>query len=108
VEEGGSPAAMRPARSYALLREPVRAAFGRPGIDVYALRHFCATHLLGLGVSHADVALQLGHTDGGALVISTYGHASENLARERLKRAYAANVVRLPVGEVGLREGRGG
>jgi integrase len=46
---------------------PVRAAFGRPGMDFYELRHFCATHLLELGVSHADVAVQLGHTDGGAL-----------------------------------------
>jgi integrase len=87
---------------------PVRAAFGRPGIDFYELRHFCATHLLELGVSHADVAVQLGHTDGGALVMSTYGHPSEDLARERLKRAYATNVVRFPRGEVGLQEGRSG
>jgi hypothetical protein len=36
-------------------------------MDFYELRHFCATHLLELGVSHADVAVQLGHTDGGAL-----------------------------------------
>ena len=28
---------------------PVRAAFGRPGMDFYELRHFCATHLLELG-----------------------------------------------------------
>jgi integrase len=55
--------------------------------------------------SHADVAVQLGHTDGGALVMSTYGHPSEDLARARLKRACAANVVRLPVGEDGLQEG---
>ena len=74
---------------------PVRAAFGRPGMDFYELRHFCATHLLELGVSHADVAVQLGHTDGGALVMSTYGHPSEDGARERLKRAYAASVVPL-------------
>jgi hypothetical protein len=38
---------------------------------------------------------QLGHTDGGALVMSTYGHPSEQAARERLKRAYATNVRRL-------------
>lgn len=69
---------------------PVRAAFGRPGMDYYELRHFCATHLLELGVSHADVAVQLGHTDGGALVMSTYGHPSEELARHRLKRAFGA------------------
>jgi integrase len=73
----------------------VRTAFGRPTMHFYELRHFCATHLLELGVSHADVAVQLGHTDGGALVMSTYGHPSEQAARERLKRAYAANVRRL-------------
>lgn len=70
---------------------PVRAAFGRPGMDFYELRHFCATHLLELGVSHADVAVQLGHTDGGALVMSTYGHPSEDLARQRLKRAFVGH-----------------
>jgi integrase len=37
-------------------------------MDFYELRHFCATRLLELGVSHADVAIQLGHTYGGALV----------------------------------------
>jgi integrase len=71
---------------------PVRAAFGRSQMDFYELRHFCATHLLELGVSHADVAVQLGHRDGGRLVMSTYGHPSEDAARERLKRAYAGNV----------------
>jgi integrase len=62
-------------------------------MDYYELRHFCATHLLDLGVSHADVAVQLGHTDGGALVMSTYGHPSEDAARSRLKMAYAETVV---------------
>ena len=85
---------------------PVRAAFGRPGMDFYELRHFCATHLLELGVSHADVAIQLGHTDGGALVMSTYGHPSEDLARERLKRAYEANVTRLQLAADGSQKGR--
>jgi len=74
---------------------PVRAAFGRPGMDFYELRHFCATHLLELGVSHADVAVQLGHTDGGALVMSTYGHPSEELARARLKAAFRDRVTEL-------------
>lgn len=85
----------------------VRTAFGRPEMDFYELRHFCATHLLELGVSHADVAVQLGHTDNGRLVMSTYGHPSEASARERLKRAYAGNVRRLaPVIDVS-EKGRG-
>ena len=43
----------------------VKVAFGAPEMDYYELRHFCATLLLELGVNHADVAVQLGHTDGG-------------------------------------------
>lgn len=74
---------------------PVRAAAGRPEMDFCELRRFCATHLLELGVSHADVAVQLGHTDGGRLVMETYGHPTEAGARERLKRAYGMNVGRI-------------
>jgi integrase len=65
----------------------------------YELRHFCATHLLELGCSHADVAVQLGHTDGGRLIMSTYGHPSETAARERLARAFASNVTPLRVAD---------
>jgi hypothetical protein len=42
-----------------------------------------------------DVAVQLGHTDGGAQVMSTYGHPSEQAARERLKLAYTTKIRRL-------------
>ncbi len=76
---------------------PVRAAFGRPTMHFYELRHFCATHLLELGLSHADVAMQLGHTDGGKLVMSTYGHPSEQGARQRLKAAFTPKVKPLRV-----------
>jgi integrase len=44
---------------------PVRAEFGRPTIALHELRHLCATYLLELGLAPADVAVQLGHTDGG-------------------------------------------
>jgi hypothetical protein len=47
--------------------------------------------LLERGVSPADVAVQLGHTDGGALVMARYGHPSEDAARDRLKMAYAGD-----------------
>lgn len=69
--------------------DKVRCAFGRPEMDYYELRHFCATFLLERGVAHADVAVQLGHRDGGKLVMSTYGHPSEIAARERVKAAMA-------------------
>jgi integrase len=52
------------------------------------LRHFCATQLLELGLSHFDVSVQLGHTDGGALVMERYGHPSVDAAKRRLLRAF--------------------
>ena len=53
------------------------------------LRHFCATQLLELGIDHFAVSIQLGHEDGGALVMSRYGHPSKHAARKRLMKAFA-------------------
>lgn len=66
---------------------PVAAAAGRAGMDFYELRHFCATRLLERGVPDWQVAVQLGHTDGGELVRKVYGHPSERLARDAVRRA---------------------
>lgn len=80
---------------------PVRCRFGRPSMDFYELRHFCAAWLFNdLELPAQDVAHQLGHTDGGALVQRLYGHPSERLARERIKRAVGGNELRV----VGLAE----
>ena len=69
---------------------PVRTKFGQPGMDFYELKHFGCTYWLDeKGLSPADVALQCGHTDGGALIMSTYGHPSEKKARDRIKRAWS-------------------
>ena len=78
---------------------PVRAAFGRPTMKYHGLRHFAATHLLELGVAPHDVAHALGHTDGGALVMNTYGHPARS-SMGRLRRAYG-----MPVTDI--REQRG-
>ena len=51
----------------------------------------CATLLLERGLSPADVALQLGHSDGGRLVMQLYSHPDENRARDRLKMAFATD-----------------
>ena len=51
----------------------------------HELRHFAATWLLELGLSPADVAVQMGHRDGGQLVMEVYGHPSERLARDRIR-----------------------
>jgi integrase len=73
----------------------VRPAAGRRGMDFYELRHFCATELLRRGVSHSDVAVQLGHTDGGALIMSTHGHPADDEARERVRAAFGQQSGRL-------------
>lgn len=72
---------------------PVRCRFGRPSMDLYELRHFCGAWLFNeLELPAQDVAHQLGHTDGGALVQRLYGHPSEKLARARIKRAAGATL----------------
>jgi integrase len=75
---------------------PVRAAFGTPDMDFYELRHYCATLLLAQGLRPSDVAVQLGHTDGGALVMKLYGHPAEDDARTRIKLADASGLTPLP------------
>jgi integrase len=84
--------------------DPVRTACGKPSMNLYEMRHFCASYLLNdLKLPAQDVAHQLGHTDGGVLVMKLYGHASESLARHRIHRAFGANVK--PLREV--KEGSG-
>ncbi len=70
----------------------LRCAAGRPNMAFYELRHFAATWLLEQGASEADVAVQLGHTDGGALVRSTYGHPSGASSLGRLRGIYASEL----------------
>lgn len=91
----GSPFVFNSVRGKPLLKgthawswQKVRAAAGEPKIRWHSLRHFCATQLLELGMSHFDVSIQLGHTDGGALVMARYGHPSEEAARRRLLAAF--------------------
>lgn len=67
----------------------VRAGANLPKARWHDLRHFCATQLLEAGLSHFDVSVQLGHEDGGALVMERYGHPSKDAARARLLAAFA-------------------
>ena len=64
------------------------ACGGRP-IDLYELRHACATMLVERGLNVGDVAFQLGHQDGGRLVMTLYGHPGEDAIRDRLKMAHS-------------------
>jgi integrase len=64
-----------------------RASAGRDGMHAYELRHLAATRLLEAGVGESDVAVQLGHADGGELVRRVYGHPSKRRAIERVRQA---------------------
>jgi integrase len=70
----------------------MRLLANRPRMAFYELRHACATMLLERGVTPWDVAIQLGHTDGGQLVMERYGHPSEAGARARLLQAWDVEI----------------
>lgn len=72
-----------------------REEAGLPGVRFHDLRHFCATQLLELGASHFDVSIQLGHEDGGALVMARYGHPSKDKARGRLLGLFSGDPARI-------------
>ena len=87
----------------------MRAAAGLTSARWHDLRHFCATQLLEMGLSHFDVSIQLGHTDGGALVMERYGHPSEDAARNRLLGAFSFDGAETgsATGSSGAREAHG-
>ena len=60
----------------------------RPAGDsrLHDLRHFFATHALQSGVDVPTVSKWLGHRDGGALVMKTYGHICDDHSLAAVKR----------------------
>lgn len=54
---------------------------GLPHLRVHDLRHFFATHCIERGVDIPTVAGWLGHKDGGALAMKTYGHVRNEHSR---------------------------
>ena len=50
------------------------AALGLPKLDHHDLRHLFATTCIESGVDVLTIASWLGHSDGGKLVLETYGH----------------------------------
>jgi integrase len=68
----------------------VRCFAGFPGLDFYlATRHHFGWYALNiLGLEPHIIAEQLGHRDGGRLVISLYGHPDKARARRRIREAF--------------------
>lgn len=67
----------------------VVARFGRPGMDFYEIKHYGASFMVNtLGADPEVVAVQAGHGDHGELIKEVYGHPSEELARQDLRRRF--------------------
>lgn len=67
----------------------IRVAAGYDGDLYLATRHFAGSYMVNvLGLDSEDVAIALGHTDGGELVRRLYGHRSHSDARARVLAAY--------------------
>jgi integrase len=78
----------------------VRAAAGYDGSVYLATRHFAGWYMVNeLQMPSEDVAIALGHTDGGELVRRLYGHRDRDRALDRIISAYggAGNVRHLRV-----------
>jgi integrase len=73
----------------------LRKLGGHPALDFYELRHAAATMLLERGATPWDVAQQLGHLDGGQLVMDLYGHPSDAGARARNIAVWDAQPLRI-------------
>lgn len=72
-----------------------REAGGVPNIRWHDWRHFCAIQLLEMGRDHFAVSVQLGHEDGGALVMSRYGHPSKSAALQRLLDGFTVDAAEI-------------
>ncbi|HEX4436457.1 MAG TPA: tyrosine-type recombinase/integrase [Solirubrobacteraceae bacterium] len=67
----------------------VRAAAGWEGSLYLATRHFAGSYMVNvLELPSEDVAIALGHTDGGELVRRLYGHRDRDRALDRVAAAY--------------------
>jgi integrase len=70
----------------------VRAAAGWEGSLYLATRHFAGWYMVNvLEMPSEDVAIALGHQDGGNLVRRLYGHRDKHRALDRIVSAYAAH-----------------
>jgi integrase len=67
----------------------VRAAAGWRGSLYLATRHFAGWYMVNeLELPSEDVAIALGHSDGGELVRKLYGHRDQERALDRVTAAY--------------------
>ena len=71
--------------------KPAARAAGIPELTFYDLRHTGASLMIAAGCHVKVIAEQMGHSDGGALVLKRYGHLYKG-ARRQAAAALEANV----------------
>ncbi len=71
----------------------LRDARPYPEMQPYELRHTGITLMLRRGISPEDVAHQVGHTDGGELVRTRYGHLTDRDRMDSVKRSIGSQAV---------------
>jgi len=84
-EEGGT----GPVFTLASPRRALKTACKAVGCDpmrIHDLRHFFATWCIQSGIDIPTVAKWLGHSDGGALAMRTYGHVRDDHGLEAVKK----------------------
>lgn len=70
---------------------PVRNLAGLPDATPSALRHFLASYMLNeLALPPYTIAQQLRHSDGGKLIVRTYGHPDRAIHLSRIAEAEAS------------------
>jgi integrase len=80
------------AQSRAYHWKAVKAVADWNGSLYLATRHYAGWFMYEiLGLEAADVAFQLGHTDGGILVQRLYGHRDRDRGLERVRAGYSAH-----------------
>ena len=82
----GADGAIPTPRALSAAFERVAKRAGMPACNFYVMRHSHASDLLRLGVPVHAVAERLGHRDGGALLLKTYAHVTDAVARDAAAR----------------------
>jgi site-specific recombinase XerD len=92
-----------------------RPALLKAGLEIdrengcHMMRHLYVSTLISSGVDVRTVAENLGHNDGGALVLKTYSHLmpdSEDRTRKAIEAAFSAEVDSAADGPLTAQEGR--
>jgi len=82
----GADGEMPSPRAISAAFERLARGAGMPACNFHVMRHTHASELLRLGVPVHAVAARLGHRDGGALLLKTYAHVTDAVARDAAAR----------------------